>query len=269
MRNAPITTCQMTTPIADEFPITAGISARNKQLFEEQQQNIVRHTDRVIAWLMVCQWVFGVGLAFWISPHTWVGTVSQVHIHVWAAVLLGGLLTSVPVFLGLTRPGTVLTRHVIAIGQMLMSALLIHLTGGRIETHFHVFGSLAILAFYRDWRVLISATVVVFVDHLVRGIFWPQSVYGVLYAPVWRSFEHAGWVIFEVAFLIIAIRKSLSEMRLVAERQAKLENLNETIEYTVAERTAELTRENIERQQTEKKLRKSQSQLAQAQQIAK
>ena len=49
-------------------------------------------------------------------------------------------------------------RHVIAIGQMLMSALLIHLTGGRIETHFHVFGSLAILAFYRDWRVLISAS---------------------------------------------------------------------------------------------------------------
>ena len=39
---------------------------------------------------------------------------------------------------------------------MLMSALLIHLTGGRIETHFHVFGSLAILAFYRDWRVLDS-----------------------------------------------------------------------------------------------------------------
>ena len=62
---------------------------------------------------------------------------------------------------------------------MLMSALLIHLTGGRIETHFHVFGSLAILAFYRDWRVLISASAVVTVDHLLRGFFWPQSVYGV------------------------------------------------------------------------------------------
>ena len=40
---------------------------------------------------------------------------------------------------------------------MLTSALLIHLTGGRIETHFHVFGSLAFLAFYRDWRVLVPA----------------------------------------------------------------------------------------------------------------
>ena len=42
----------------------------------------------------------------------------------------------------------------VAVAQMLWSGVLIHLTGGRIETHFHVFGSLAFLAFYRDWRVL-------------------------------------------------------------------------------------------------------------------
>ena len=41
-----------------------------------------------------------------------------------------------------------------------MSGLLIHLTGGRLESHFHVFGSLAFLAFYRDIRVLGTATVV-------------------------------------------------------------------------------------------------------------
>jgi hypothetical protein len=76
---------------------------------------------------------------------------------------------------------------------MLMSALLIHLTGGRIETHFHVFGSLAFLAFYRDWRVLIPATIVVAVDHAVRGLYFPQSVFGVLTASPWRWVEHAGW----------------------------------------------------------------------------
>src|SRR6202021_4177803 len=102
----------------------------------------------------------------------------------WAAFLLGGAITLVPVLLACLRPGETLTRHAIAVGQMLMSALLIHLTGGRIETHFHVFGSLAILAFYRDWKVLISATVVVTVDHLLRGIFWPESVYGVLGASI-------------------------------------------------------------------------------------
>jgi PAS domain S-box-containing protein len=241
---------------------TEAISARTSELFQEQHQSIIEHTDLLFARLMIFQWAFGVVLALWISPQTWSGAQSQVHLHLWAALLLGGIITAVPVCLAQLQPGKVVTRHAIAVGQMLMSALLIHLTGGRIETHFHVFGSLAILAFYRDWRVLVSASAVVYVDHLLRGFFWPQSVYGVLSASIWRSLEHAGWVIFEVAFLIISIRKSLSEMLLVAERQAKLESLKESIEQTVTERTADLLREIEERKQV-------QEQLAQAQKIAR
>jgi signal transduction histidine kinase len=124
---------------------------------------------------------------------------------------------------------------------MLTSALLIHVTGGRIETHFHVFGSLAFLAFYRDWRVLITATVVVAVDHMARGLFWPQSVFGVLAASPWRWLEHAGWVIFEDTFLFISIRQSLGEMSEVAARRARLEAVNAHIENQVTERTTELT----------------------------
>lgn len=162
------------------------------------------------------------GVALWLSPRAWTGTHSQIHVHVWLALWLGGIITSVPVLLARFRPGKPMTRHAVAVGQMLMSALLIHLTGGRIETHFHVFGSLAILAFYRDWRILISASAIVYVDHLLRGMFWPQSVYGTLSAPIWRSLEHAWWVIFEVTFLMVSIRKSLQEMLIVAERQARL-----------------------------------------------
>src|SRR5581483_7766021 len=255
-----------TAPTATRSP---GIAARTAELFKEQQHSITRHTDLICARLMICQWAFGVVLAMWISPRAWSGSESHIHLHVWAAIFLGGAISGVPILLGLLHPGKTLTRHSIAVGQMLMSALLIHLTGGRIETHFHVFGSLAILAFYRDWRVLISASAVVYVDHVLRGILWPQSVYGVVAAPIWRSLEHAGWVIFEVTFLIISIRKSLSEMLLVAERQARLETLNESIEQTVSARTAELAREINDRQQVENQLRRSQSQLAQAHQIAR
>jgi signal transduction histidine kinase/ActR/RegA family two-component response regulator len=236
----------------DTTILTDTVTARTAQLFQEQHQNIVKHTDWLFARLMTFQWFFGLALALWISPRTWAGAESRIHMHVWAAVLLGGGLTIVPVLLAIFRPGETLTRHVVAVGQMLMSALLIHLTGGRIETHFHVFGSLAILAFYRDWKVLISATVVVFADHIFRGFFWPESVFGVLSASIWRSFEHAGWVIFEVTFLIISIRKSLSEMHLVAERQAKLEALKEGIELTVAERTADLRRSEEQLRQSQK-----------------
>jgi signal transduction histidine kinase/ActR/RegA family two-component response regulator len=242
-------------------------SHRADELFRQQQIRTTRHTDRMFAVLMLLQWVAGIAVALVISPHAWVGMESRVHLHVWVALLLGGLITIFPVILAWTQPGKVLTRHVIAVGQMLMSALLIHLTGGRIETHFHVFGSLAILAFYRDWQVLISASIVVVADHLLRGMFWPQSVYGVLAAPVWRSLEHGGWVIFEVTFLIISIRKSLNEMHVVAERQAALEALNDSIECTVAERTTELTREIAERKQTEEALRKSEEQFRQSQKM--
>jgi len=252
----------MISSATQNTPGVVAVSSRITELFNEQWQNIIRHTDYLFSRLMVFQWFFAVALALWFSPRTWSGMNSRIHPHVWFAIFLGGIITSLPVYMARKFPGEALTRHTVAVGQMLMSALLIHLTGGRIETHFHVFGSLAILAFYRDWPILVSATIVVYVDHLLRGFFWPQSVYGVLHASIWRSFEHAGWVLFEVVFLIISIRKSHSEMMLVAQRQAQLEELNGSIEQTVAERTAELTRENAER-------RKSQAQLAQAQQIAR
>lgn len=243
-------------------------SARAAELFHASQQNLFRHTDRLFAWLMPCEWLAGVGAALMFSPVTWTGTQSHLHLHVLAAFLLGGLIIALPVFLAITQPGGVLTRHVVAIGQMSMSALLIHLTGGRIETHFHVFGSLAILAFYRDWKVLLSGSLVVMVDHLARGIFWPQSVYGAATAPLWRTVEHGWWVIFEVAFLFASIRRSLGETQNISERQAELEQVNVTIEHRVTERTAALTREIAERRQAEARLRLSEAQLAKAQRIA-
>jgi two-component system sensor histidine kinase/response regulator len=196
---------------------------RARVLFEEHRHTIHRRTDRMFAGLMGFQWLLGIVFALWVSPLAWDGTISRTHLHVWAAVVVGGVISLFPALLGLFRPGRPSTRYVIAVAQMLMGALLIHLTGGRIETHFHVFGSLAFLAFYRDWRVLIPATVVVALDHLLRGIFWPQSVYGVFIASQWRWLEHAAWVLFEDVFLIMACHRGLVEMRQTADRTAALE----------------------------------------------
>jgi signal transduction histidine kinase/ActR/RegA family two-component response regulator len=159
---------------------------------------------------------------------------------VWAAFVLGGLLTSLPVALAILRPGAAITRHVIAVAQMLYSALLIHLTGGRLETHFHVFGSLCFLAFYRDWTVLLPATVLVAVDHALRGTFWPESVFGVLVASPWRWIEHAGWVMFADVILFISCRRGVREMRENAARQALIERTKDDVEEQVRQRTADL-----------------------------
>ncbi len=218
----------------------AAVSHLAATLFDQHQSDLVRSTDRLFAGLLAFQWLAAIVTAAVISPRAWAGASSWVHPHIWAATVLGGVLVSLPITLALACPGMSGTRHCIAVAQMLMGALLIHLSGGRIETHFHVFGSLAFLAFYRDWPVLLTASVVVAADHLLRGLFWPQSVYGVAMIEPWRWVEHAGWVIFEDFFLIWSCRRGIREMRDIAERQAALEVLHGQIERQVEIRTAEL-----------------------------
>ena len=220
-------------------------------IFEEQLAATHKQTDRRFAWLMGIQWLAGIVAALWISPRAWDGQYSHTHINVWAAIFLGGMISGFPMFLALIRPGSVLTRHVIAVGQMLSCGLLIHITGGRIETHFQYFGALAFLAFYRDWRVLLTASVVAAVDHFARGVYWPQSIFGVLVPSAWRALEHVGWVVFEDIFLLLAISQNLREMQGVAERQAQLESINDIIKRKVDERTSELSEEIIVRKNAE------------------
>jgi two-component system sensor histidine kinase/response regulator len=214
--------------------------------FEAHCQHVWRRTDRIFAGLLAVQWVAGIGVALWITPRTWIGATSSIHLHVLAAIFLGGLIAAFPIALVILRPGRALTRQVVAVAQILASALLIDLTGGRIETHFHIFGSLAFLAFYRDWRVLATATAVVAIDHFVRGIYWPESIFGVLTPDYFRWIEHTGWVFFEDIFLFIMCHQSILEMKAIARRQAELESTNSRIELAVEERTRELDRANHE-----------------------
>ena len=227
---------------AQELHLDEPAARRAETYFREHHDRIIRRTDRLFAGLLAAEWVGGIVVALLISPLAWAGITSTVHIHLWAALVLGGAIAAFPIALALTRPGEHFTRHSIAIGQMLFAGLLIHLTGGRIETHFIIFGSLAFLAFYRDWRVLITATMVVALDHLLRGLFWPESVYGVLSASIWRTIEHAWWVIFEDVFLIAACLQGIQEMRGIAERRAQLESVNDLVEREVAARTADLAK---------------------------
>ena len=214
--------------------------SRVQQLALEAQNEVSRRTDHMFAGLLLFQWIVGIAVAEWLSPLTWSGSQSHLHAHLWAAIFLGGAIIALPLWLIFKRAGSTVTRHTIAVAQMLASALLIHLSGGRIETHFHIFGSLAFLSFYRDWRVLVTASLVVATDHFVRGLYWPLSVYGMVYGAEWRWLEHSGWVVFTDFFLVYCCLKSKQEMWASAERQAQLEETNQTVEQTVQERTAQL-----------------------------
>jgi two-component system sensor histidine kinase/response regulator len=233
----------------DGLDLTESVTRRAGVLFEEHAQAIYCRTDHLFGVLMIVQWMAAIAASWWIAPTTWAGQYSRINVHVPVAIFLGGAITILPVALAWLRAGKASTRYVIATGQMLMSALLIHVTGGRIETHFHIFGSLAILAIYRDWRVFLPATLAVATDHMVRGIFWPESVFGVLTASPWRWVEHAGWVAFENVFLIHSCFQSVEEMKDIAFQRSELEATNVLVERKVHQRTTELeeSKEDLKR----------------------
>ncbi len=216
------------------------IQARAESILAEQKKSLYCHTDRMFAILLLIEWFAGIVVSLLVSPRTWAGRYSDVNIHVFIAVFLVGFIILPPVLMAFRRPGETLTRHLIASAQMLFSAVLIHLTGGRIESHFHIFGSLAFLSFYRDWKVLIPATIIVALDHLLRGFFFPLSVYGVSIVEPWRWLEHSGWVIFEDVILIRMCQRNVREMMLTSRRQAEIEEVNANVEALVVQRTMQL-----------------------------
>ncbi|MEM1212678.1 MAG: methyl-accepting chemotaxis protein [Planctomycetota bacterium] len=179
--------------------------------------------DRFFAIALLVQWVALVAQALVISPKTWIGAESATHAHVWAALLLGGLVCGPAAAIGWFKRGDTIARLTMTAAQALVVAMLIHFGGGRIEWHFSVFVTLAVLAMYRDPKVLIVATGIIAADHLLRGLFWPQSIYGYVGAGRWLWLEHAVWVVIEVGLLMAGLRLSAKEMRLIAEREAELE----------------------------------------------
>ncbi len=162
-----------------------------------------RRTDRMLGWLLVGHLPLIFALAF---------------LHdTWTAVLLWGLPTvAAGFFAGRRWTGTLFSRLALATALLVVSALLIHQTGGMIETHFHIFAILAFLLMYRDWRVPVWGAAVVAGHHAVFQ--WVQTHGGGLLVfqdhTGWHIVAvHAGWVVFEVAILVYMARLLAGETR--------------------------------------------------------
>jgi methyl-accepting chemotaxis protein len=205
--------------------------------------------DRGMAWLVAIEAAVALLLAWLYTPNAWVGTTVSPHAHVLAALLVGGGSAAALAWFARTQPGQPLTRHTAAVAVMLLSALFIHVGGGRIEVHFAVFVSLAFLAAYRDWQVMLTGMVTIAVDHLGRGLLLPRSVFGTDTVDVLRVLEHAGYVVLEVSVLVLVCRMAMAEMRRVAqlvhdtdqaksEIEASRQELTERVEAARAEAAA-------------------------------
>lgn len=106
---------------------------------------------------------------------------------------IGSLLAAfvVPLLFYFWRPGTLLSRSALGIFLMLLSSILIHLTSGLLEMHFHIFLGLALLSIYYDWRVIAVAATTISLHQLIAA-FFPSSY---LNYPETNSFVNYGWYI--------------------------------------------------------------------------
>jgi PAS domain S-box-containing protein len=201
---------------------------RAQVLFQEQRAEVYRATDRFFARFLLLEWAILIMIAWLVAPGSWRGQAGGVDLHLWQAIVLGGAITLGPVALVRLRPGAAITRYTIAVAQMLHSGLFIAWSGDRPEMHFHVFCSLVVLSFYRDWRVLVPATLVAGLDHFLRGAYWPFSMSEEIAGHPWRSLELCAGAMLENIFLGMACLRSSRGMRANALHTAALEASRQT-----------------------------------------
>jgi methyl-accepting chemotaxis protein len=91
--------------------------------------------------------------------------------------------------------GQRLFRLIGAVLLMLYSGAIIHLGGGLIEWHFHVFVSLALLILYYDWAPIVVAAATVAIHHIILDEVLPTAVF--------KDGQSHGIVLLHATFVVI------------------------------------------------------------------
>ncbi len=224
--------------MSDPHPTTLApdqLQERTHALGAMAEMTIFQRTDRMFAALFLLQVLVCVVLT-WIDPHVprapvfggWLVSAQA------GAVLATGLL--VPA-LGLIvfLPGQVLTRQTVAVTQILLAILLLYLTRGHIDPHFQLLGPLAILTFYCDWTVLVTAALVIVASRLVDGLYEAHDplTRAIPLLAKWVWVEEIGWVIPVTIFLSLVSLRGRRGIWVGARRQAQLEVNNSIAENQI------------------------------------
>ncbi len=121
----------------------------------------------------------------------------------------GSIVAFFAALAGWERANRTFQATVIGLGLMSSSAILVHLSGGYIELHFHFFVMLAFLALFQDWTPYILAIAYVAIHHGLVGVLWPAEVYNhtaAINAPWTWAGIHAFFVLWASVGSVIAWR---------------------------------------------------------------
>jgi diguanylate cyclase len=102
----------------------------------------------------------------------------------------------------------------VAFGLLTSSALLVHLTDGLIESHFHFFVVVPLLTLYGDWSVFLIAIAFVALHHGTLAQLNPQAVFN--HPEAWR--QPWKWALIHAAYILGTSATALVAWRATEER---------------------------------------------------
>lgn len=112
------------------------------------------------------------------------------------------------------RASRKLRSVMVALGLLTSSALMVHLTGGLIESHFHFFIVVPLMTLYSDWSVFLLAIAYVAVHHGVFGQLQPTAVFN--HSAAWRAPWR--WALLHAAYVLGASIAAIVAWRATEER---------------------------------------------------
>ena len=101
---------------------------------------------------------------------------------------------------GLALRSRLVRSAAISVGLVFAASLVVHISGGLAEAHFHYFVVLGFGALYQDWRPYLAAIGAVVVGHVLAAVWFPHLLYGAAVpgANPWR------WPLVLGAFVVAA-----------------------------------------------------------------
>ena len=138
------------------------------------------------------------------------------------ALAVGVPAVAVPWIIHAAAPGSLVSRLVCACALMVFPALTIQQSAGLSEAHFGIFVLLAFLLYYRDWRPILAAALLIAVHHLAFNYLQAagSGFYVFTDGPSFnRVLLHAAYVVAEAGMLMymsVQLRRESIEAALVA-----------------------------------------------------
>jgi signal transduction histidine kinase len=121
----------------------------------------------------------------------------------------------------------------VSLGLLTASAVLVHITGGLIEAHFHFFVVVTILSLYEDWLPFLLAIAFVALHHAVGAMLFADHVYDHDGGALKWAVVHAGFIAALSLANLAVWRESERERRRTAASEERYRSLVESLEEGV------------------------------------